>query len=184
MNKEKKGILLHLKTVLISIVCIVCILFSVGVFTRIIGTGVAKGNSSYPTSATGDFEFMVSSSIIDYGRGDFVSIFGWYEAADIDCVNKRIVGLPGETVEIIDDVVYINDQPLDEPYKYTEGDGLIGTTWSKITLGDDEYFVMGDNRRTSLDSRSLGPVKKNQIKYTVVFIFGDWKIKYNYFDKD
>lgn len=186
MNKEKKDkikiVSAHIDTALCYIFCTVSVLCIIGLATGVVGMGPISGTSSYPTSTAGDF--VISVSFLDYDRGDFVDIFDWYGDTKKECINKRIVGLPGETVEIIDDVVYINGQPLDEPYKYTEGEGLIGTTWPAITLGEDEYFVMGDNRRASVDSRSLGPVKAKYIKQTTVFILGDWKIKYNYFDKD
>lgn len=71
---------------------------------------------------------------------------------------KRVIGLPGETVEIKDGSVYINGEVLKtDTYakeKYTEGD----TEFSKITLKDNEYYVLGDNRANSEDSRYIGPV--------------------------
>lgn len=79
---------------------------------------------------------------------------------------KRVIGLPGETVEVTDAHVVIyndanpNGKALDEdPYL----DGVLTQGKKKITLGPDEYFVMGDNRDESLDSRSFGAVKKSEI---------------------
>jgi signal peptidase I len=76
---------------------------------------------------------------------------------------KRIIGLPGETVEIHDGAVYVDGVRLDEPYVSSS------TTWrgsggeSTITIPDDEYFVLGDNRSNSSDSRVFGTVPKENI---------------------
>ncbi|MDD7403703.1 MAG: signal peptidase I [Butyribacter sp.] len=83
---------------------------------------------------------------------------------------KRIIGLPGETVQVVGDVVYINGKVLDdkkykEEYDMSDGFGDGGIAEEPITLKDDEYFVMGDHRGISEDSRSsaVGPVKRENI---------------------
>ena len=78
---------------------------------------------------------------------------------------KRIIGLPEETRQIKDGYVYINDKQLEEDYgkEIIEDSGL---AVDKITLKKDEYFVLGDNRNGSIDSRrtDIGAVKREQIK--------------------
>lgn len=66
---------------------------------------------------------------------------------------KRIIGLPGETVQIVDNVIYIDGEPLTESYGSTEM-GHAGLATEPVTLGEKEYFVLGDNRVISKDSRS------------------------------
>jgi len=66
---------------------------------------------------------------------------------------KRIIGLPGETVQIIDDVIYIDGEPLSESFGSTQM-GHAGRAAEPVTLGEKEYFVLGDNRAVSKDSRS------------------------------
>ncbi len=72
---------------------------------------------------------------------------------------KRIIGLPGETVEIRQGHVYINGIEVPESYDHTASDSFYGP----ITLEADTYFVLGDNRNNSNDSRSFGPIHRSSI---------------------
>lgn len=72
---------------------------------------------------------------------------------------KRIIGLPGETVALQRGVVYVNGEPLPEPFPHDLG----YQSTAPITLGPLSYFVMGDNRDNSNDSRTFGPVKREHI---------------------
>jgi len=72
---------------------------------------------------------------------------------------KRVIGLPGETMTIEKGRVYIGGELLEEPYI----ENFASDSHEAITLGDNEYFVMGDNRGNSLDSRMLGPINKDYI---------------------
>lgn len=77
---------------------------------------------------------------------------------------KRIVGLPGETIEIIENRVYIDGERLEEDYETTNIDD-VGAVDEKLKLAGDEYFVLGDNREQSEDSRDadVGNVKREYI---------------------
>jgi signal peptidase I len=73
---------------------------------------------------------------------------------------KRVIGLPGETIEIEDGRIFANDTLLEEPYIQSYCNVGCDGKW---TLGPDEYFVLGDNRRNSYDSHSFGAVKRSLI---------------------
>jgi signal peptidase I len=75
---------------------------------------------------------------------------------------KRVIGVPGDRVSIRDAQVYVNDEPLVEPYlnEPCTVDRCQDNEWQ---LGADEYFMMGDNRNHSSDSRFFGPVRQSLI---------------------
>ena len=87
-----------------------------------------------------------------------------------DKLIKRIIGLPGETIEYIDNKLYINGDLVEENYKH----GI--TEDFKVVTGENEYFVLGDNREVSKDSRVLGNFKKKDL-------IGSVKIRLYPFDK-
>jgi signal peptidase I len=94
---------------------------------------------------------------------------------------KRLIGMPGETVEIRDSLVYINGELLDEPYTNEPCTrNCEDRTWE---LGPDEYFAMGDNRNRSRDSRSFGPVKHSHLIGEALVRYwppADWGLLYKF----
>ena len=130
---------------------------------------VVEGSSMVPTLIQGD-RLIVSRLSYFLGepdRGDII-VFQYPYGPERDFV-KRIIGLPGETIAIQNGQVFINGKPL-PPEDYVQNKS--SDTIAPVTLGDDEYFVMGDNRTGSSDSRSWGPMQKH-------FIIGKaWLIYY------
>jgi signal peptidase I len=96
-----------------------------------------------------------------------VVVFFKTPARDGDALIKRVIGLPGDTIELRDGAVMINGTLLNEPY-VTGAQTSCGNYCRPFTLGPDEYFLMGDNRVNSLDSRSFGPIPAGQIVGRVV----------------
>jgi signal peptidase I len=88
---------------------------------------------------------------------------------------KRVIGLPGETLEVSQGQVYINGRPLDEPYIHGPTAGLVHAH----LLGQDEYFVMGDNRSNSKDSRDFGAIRLSDILGRAWIVYwppADWTV--------
>ncbi len=95
---------------------------------------------------------------------------------------KRVIGLPGETVEIRDTQVYINGRELDEPYinEACSQSRCADTTWE---LDSNQYFVMGDNRNRSRDSRSFGPIEREHVIGEALVRYWppqDWSLLYKF----
>lgn len=117
-----------------------------------------NGNSMYKT--LDGTEFMILNKLAKINRYDIVVV-----DTKSDELIKRVYGLPGEKISIENNSIYINDKKIEDVYAYGET-----SNYESITLGSDEYFILGDNRAVSLDSRTIGPVKKSQIKGTTNFI--------------
>ena len=78
---------------------------------------------------------------------------------------KRLIAMPGETIKCEEGIIYINGEEKSNEYGYGKN-----IDFSEVKLGDDEYFVIGDNRSDSFDSRFFGPIKKDKIIGTTNFI--------------
>jgi len=132
-----------------------------------VGTlSIVDGLSMYPTFHPNDV-VQARTSYAGAQRGDVVIVAGERGEQMI----KRIVGLPGETVTVYRGFVYINHQRLNEPYlpkfTYTFKSNERSERAENWQLAGDEYFVLGDNRSQSTDSRHYGPVAWRQIQSVV-----------------
>lgn len=117
---------------------------------------IQAGESMSPLYNDGDY-LLINKFDKSFERGDVV-VFR-YEKDPSALFFKRIVGLPSEKVEIRDGKVYINGQVLNESYYSGETSGDVA-----VTLNQDQFFVLGDNRSKSLDSRIFGPISKSSIE--------------------
>ena len=93
---------------------------------------------------------------------------------------KRVIGLPGDTIELRNKKVYINGKPLDEPYVHflfpppgdtPEEDFDVRVHYGPVTVPPDHYFMMGDNRDNSEDSRYWGFLPRDYVKGKALFIY-------------
>ncbi|HEX7959503.1 MAG TPA: signal peptidase I [Terriglobales bacterium] len=82
---------------------------------------------------------------------------------------KRVIGVPGDHIRIVDGTVYVNDQPLTEPYVPSEYFDI--RSMVETTVPENSYFVLGDHRSMSNDSRDFGPVSQNYIFGKAVLVY-------------
>ena len=134
---------------------------------------IVDGRSMEPTFKEGQYLIV---SRIHYlmeqpERGDIV-VFHYPGNPNEDYI-KRVIGVPGDVVAIRDATIYINGEPLDEPYinELCRDNRCPDTGDTPWVIGSDEVFVMGDNRNHSSDSRDFGPVEQK-------FIVGEVLIRY------
>lgn len=144
---------------------IVVILAVILVPRYIVQRTVVDGESMMNTLNNGDNLIVekISYKFSDPDRFDIVVFYPFGKKAK-EYYIKRVIGLPGEHVCIKDSTIYIDGEVLEENY----GKDLVryaGIAENGITLGEDEYFLMGDNRLESFDSRypEIGPVSKDKI---------------------
>ena len=112
-----------------------------------------------------DGQICLGSSIKSLNRGDIIV------AKTDKLVIKRLIGLPGDTIEYINGTLYINDEPYTEDYIEKGRDNNSKTQTWKFTLEEDEYIILGDNRDGSYDSRYYGPVQGKDIIEKVYIFF-------------
>ena len=157
------------------------------------------GRSMYPTLKNGEFGFTNVGGVLLNGveRGDIVVVTMEEDGQKTHWV-KRVIGLPGDTVTCVNDVVFINGKVLDETQyidpdyrqscvdkfgyfnKVPNEDNTDVKDFDEVKLNNDEYYVMGDNRPYSKDSRYVGPVKKSQLfakNMLVLLPFSDMGVK-------
>lgn len=165
---------------------VIAISLSVFLYLFIITPNEVEGVSMEPNLHTGDLLFTskihqwlgatpFGSSIgLDYQRGDVIV----FQAPGREDFVKRIIGLPREKIRIEDGTYYINGQKLDENFKIIvdirKDDTFLVDGGTEKTIPDDSYFVSGDNREGSYDSRMIGFIKREWIKGKVLVRF--WPI--------
>lgn len=139
---------------------LVIIIVVVLIRTFLVTPGLVNGDSMKDTLFNNDL-VIVNKIALKKGinRFDIVVV-----KADNTTIIKRVIGLPNEKVQYIDNKLYINDELVETPFEFKD------TNDFEMTSGKDEYVVLGDNRSISKDSRYIGPININQIKGKVNFV--------------
>ena len=154
------------KEIISTILYILAVLLGTYLLITFVGQRTSvSGSSMEPTLSNNDQLILdkISYRFSEPKRFDII-VFPFQYKENTYYV-KRVIGLPGETVQIdLEGNIYINGEILEEDYG-KEKINFPGLAVEPITLGDDEYFVMGDNRNNSSDSRepSVGNIHRDQI---------------------
>lgn len=151
-NKIKKAIKELIPYIIILLVVIL-------IRTYLVTPIMVNGPSMQPTLEGGEI-MILNKTPKTYERFEVVVV----DTGKEDII-KRVIALPGETITCEHGIVYVNDRRQDE--EYSKG---VTSDFEKVKLGEDEYFVMGDNREDSLDSRRFGAFSADKIKGSTSFV--------------
>ena len=159
----------------------VALLVAFLVRTFVLAHFVVDGTSMATTLHDGDRVFVnkLSYRLHDPHRGDVVVLHELQGAASRDLI-KRVIALPGETIEVRNCEVFIDARRLEEPYLDPQvvTPGNCGGDTPPTAIPEDHVFVMGDNRAGSLDSRNLGPIDSDDLVGRAFVVFwprGNWQ---------
>ena len=138
---------------------LLCILLIILVMFLLLHRSIVNGSSMEPTLQHGDNHIVLRTEyipVIPLKHSDIV-IANWGDTPII----KRVIAIPGDTLEIRNGQVFLNGSYLKEPME--------AQNYGPILLGEAQYFLMGDNRNVSMDSRDIGPVSYEDI-YAVIYL--------------
>jgi len=152
---------------------IIAIALALMIRTYVVQAFKIPSESMVSTLLVGD-HLLVNKVVYHFrepGRGDII-VFRYPLDRSRDFV-KRVIGLPGETIKMVDNRIYINGKPLDEPYAMYEhgGNGDFGP----VKIPGGRLFMMGDNRDNSQDSRVWGMLSYDDIRGKAFIIHWSWR---------
>ena len=156
MNKKIKELIPYI----VIIICVVLIR------TYLVTPARVDGESMENTLYDGEIVLLNKIGLRLNGLNRFDVVVFKYEE---DLLIKRVIGLPGYIVEYLDNELYINYKKVDVPFEFEYTEDF------KYEVPDGEYFVLGDNRDNSKDSRYFGSIKLNKIKGKVSYILFPFK---------
>lgn len=150
-----------IKEIIPYIIIIIC----VALFRSFIATPIRINGTSMYDTLKGN-EICILNKLAKIDRYDIVVAYYKNEDAnESEKLIKRVIAMPGETIYAKDGFLFINGKKIKDKYATNET-----SDFDAVTLAKDEYFLMGDNRYISKDSRIIGPINKKDIKGTTNFI--------------
>ena len=159
---------------------VICLVIAKLITSFVFISVVVDGNSMNPTLQNGDKAITDGLFYKAFGIDRFDIVILEKDGYEEKLV-KRVIGLPGETIRYEHGVLYVNNEKIDESFIPDSLSSQTTTPYGNDTfeckLDDDEYYVLGDNRRAgkSVDSRYFGPIKRGQIKGVGMLRFASCK---------
>lgn len=152
----REFILDFIKLIIVIIVILLLMIYVVSI-TQVVGNSMSSTLENGDVLILNKFKYR----FMDIERGDIIS----FEYDDTKYLIKRVIGLPGDTISISDNTLYINGELYVENYldENLEYDDFSLSSLGYDTIPEDMYFVLGDNREDSLDSREIGLISKDEI---------------------
>lgn len=163
---------------ILTLISTLALLLAVGGYLFFFRIRLVPSASMYPNLEVGETVFCITiHRSEDISRGDIV-VFSPYtqqnnylnvpETERSDVYVKRVIGLPGDSVSISSNTLYINGQPYDEPYLVP---GTVLLDFKEIEVPENCFFMMGDNRMNSFDSREYGCIPFENLQSKELFHF-------------
>ena len=149
-----------------EIISYVMIIFVVVVIRTFVATPVVVvGDSMIPTLEEKQLLLLnkINYRFNEIERYDIVVI----KTSTQDEIIKRVIGLPGETIEYRDNILYINGHEVENDYNFNTDDFTLNSVCNCDKIPEDKYLVLGDNRMVSADSRIMGLIDKKDIEGNV-----------------
>lgn len=150
---------------------ILIILVLILIFRFLLMSVRVSGSSMLPNYVNGERGIALRTNIINKPNFYSVVIAKAEIKGEKSRIVKRVFGLPNDTVEIKENEVFVNGKKVEDLKRAND---TKMENYPLITLASDEYFVLGDNRNISIDSRTIGPIKENQIEAVNGIVF--WPI--------
>lgn len=160
-SRKEKRVKLLKEAIRFTIAIVIVILFAWLIVKFFLMKASMIGTSMENTLSNGDNVIINKGAylLLSPGRNDVIAFYPEVKEGedtvqdDSSILIRRVIGLPGETIQITDGIIYINQEPLEEKYAYEKMHSS-GIATSEITLAEDEYFVLSDNRNDMDDSRN------------------------------
>lgn len=154
MKKEKKKEMISYIIIILAVILIRLFLI----------TPIRVQGSSMDTTLKQGEILLLEKVDKNYKRFDIVVI-----KENNERIIKRIIGMPGESIKVVDGIIYINGNQLEDPYASSLTGDFSLSNFNLETIPENTYFVLGDNRIVSKDSRLLGPINKKNIQGKAIY---------------